>query len=190
MARIVVDRGRQVYQIPRDVDPRGGTIMYYEYDLDCSCTLRVTEQFMRNTQFLSVERVAEAHVCGVETFMVHTEAARRFREREKMLRTWGTVNPPWQQQEIINRFYNPVEMGRRRSPAEVEWAMRTAPQPQVAPEEQVRRAITETQQAAATLADPERHLPVGFKPGPAVETPAKKEPDLKPKDRFELIELD
>lgn len=214
MARIARDRGLQVYQVPPGVDPRGGTARYHEFDLDCSCTLRVSESYLRNRGRMGVmsrlDQIAESHICEVETFMVHTQEAAERRERARRPfqdpRARAAVDLPVAYMGIQVAADAPVRMlssgfnerwdtfgpsllpgdrvRRRRTPAEVEASVRANPAPRQAPEAQVRAAAAIRGESLTTVIVDE----VADYPAPAPKAAEKK--DLVKLDRFQLIELD
>lgn len=219
MARIVADRGIQFYQ-----NPGGGTgVRYHEFDLDCSCTLRVTDYYLanlsgRNDLMTSLERVADAHICEIEVFMVHTEAAQRARTRAAQAQRAR----PLTAQEIVDRSsqsgaltYMGIDLGRsddrsawlanwqremigtfaprRRTPAEVERSVRENPAPRQDIEAEVRRAATQVRGASVTsvIVDEVGPAPRVAPGAVAVELARREAPKDQPRpDRFDLIEID
>lgn len=183
MARIVRDLGEQ-----RGIDARAAVCYEYQCVLDCGCVLAIDRRQLvagpttpRDLRAV-FEMAGVDHRCNVQQVdlgrywrppapqpmtsqEIRARQAERSRELDAMLMSFYPANP----------MITP-----RRTPAQVEAAVRANPPPQ---QDIARMVRDETIQGlSATLPA----QPVGFKPPEKPKEPEKPQP----KDRFELIELE
>lgn len=173
------------------VEPRR---LVFQFDLDCSCVLRVDEHLMtvlglRERELRQdLERVAAAHVCEIELYQHDTERARSMRREaiHRRIADRRSASPLRYMgvdiyHQILGTFrVDPLPRPERavlpdgsgRSPSEVEAATRASLGGDVLLRGWVARAA------------------VGFQPPPAPAKAPEKKPEEQRPDRFALIELD
>lgn len=188
MAHIVADHGLQGIATP------DGAKRCYVFEMDCGCEVRVDERaFLTGTRTNGVTlrdrlgRVAAAHDCNVVVHHAPERHRREIRERQR------------EQQNRYNVYRDAIMrnwMADESRPTPIDWTGLDAPPggagikqvPALAPEQAVRNAVERIfgVQVSGLIVDevnPPAQPTVGFK------APEPKKPE-RPKDRFELIELD